>query len=131
MEDLVLLDSSVLISYYRKKNKEQSFFYQLSADFSGFCISVITEFETICGGDKPFWQNLFTDFIIVPYSTALNTKAVDIRDQLKRKRTSIEFRDLIIATTAIHLNIPLATMNEKHFSNIENLELITPKLYGL
>jgi predicted nucleic acid-binding protein len=41
-------------------------------------------------------------------------------------RKSIEFQDLIIAATAISFNNPLATINKKHFDNIEGLDLITP-----
>lgn len=131
MEDLILLDSSVLIEYYRKQQKEKSFFFQLSTEFSGYNISVITEYETIIGGDPNFWNNLFLDFTIISYSSKINIDAIRIQQQLKRKRKTIEFRDLIIAATAYQFSLPLATFNAKHFIHIEGLQLITPKDFGL
>jgi len=131
MEGIVLLDSSVLISYYRKKDKEKTFLFALSNEFSGYCISVVTEFETLTGGDESFWENLFSDFLIAPYNTALNSIALSVKQQLKKKRRSIDFRDLIIASTALHLGIPLATTNERDFAYIDKLHLITPKDFGL
>lgn len=36
----------------------------------------------------------------------------------------IEFRDIFIAATAIANNLPLLTLNEKHFSRVDNLSLV-------
>ena len=48
---------------------------------------------------------------------------------LKTRRKSIDFKDLIIAASALNNKIPLATINEKHFYNISSLQLITPLSY--
>ncbi len=42
---------------------------------------------------------------------------------LKRTRNLIESADLFIAATAINNNLPLATLNYKHFDRITNLNL--------
>lgn len=39
-----LLDSTILIDYFRKKNKSKSTLYKLSANYN-YCISSITVFE--------------------------------------------------------------------------------------
>jgi len=35
----------------------------------------------------------------------------------------VEFRDIFIASTSIEYNLPLVTLNKKHFNRIEHLEL--------
>lgn len=128
MEDLILLDTSVLIEYFRKKNRLDTLFVKLSENTNNFCISVVTHFEISCGinfKQEIFWNNIFSDIIQLPYSTSLNYIAVDIYNQLKRKRITVEFKDLIIASTARQYNYKLATINKKHFEDIPELKLIT------
>ena len=36
----------------------------------------------------------------------------------------IEFRDILIASSAIAQNIPLATLNHKHFNRIDDLNIL-------
>jgi len=60
MEDsLVLLDTSVLIDLFRKKVKENSYFYQLSGKYTNFAVSTITRFEIFVGQQEN--QNEFWD----------------------------------------------------------------------
>jgi predicted nucleic acid-binding protein len=45
---------------------------------------------------------------------------------LKKRSQLIPTDDILIAATAISNNLPLATINVKDFSRIENLSLLTP-----
>lgn len=132
MENLICLDSSVLIDYYRKKHKEKTFFLQLTQQYSGFLLSVTAHFEILLRSNPnqhDFWENIFSDILIIPYQPYLNETAVKITRRLKAKRKTIEFKDLLIAATALHYHYSLATLNEKHFENIEGLDLITPRSF--
>jgi predicted nucleic acid-binding protein len=40
------------------------------------------------------------------------------------KNTLIEFRDILIASSSIAHNIPLATLNLKHFERIDDLNIL-------
>jgi tRNA(fMet)-specific endonuclease VapC len=51
-------------------------------------------------------------------------KAVEINNNLKRKRKQIELADLFIAATAIANNMPFATLNKKHFERIDEIYII-------
>ena len=130
IQRLTFVDSFVLIEYFRKSKKENSFFYTLlNKNFQGFPASVVVHFEIYKGANDVqmiYWDNLFEDILIVPYNQSMNKKSLGIYQQLKKARKSIEFQDLIIAATALFSNSPLATINKKHFENIEGLELITP-----
>jgi predicted nucleic acid-binding protein len=43
---------------------------------------------------------------------------------LKNKGLEIDFRDLLIGATALNNNLKLVTLNKKHFSRVDNLEII-------
>ena len=129
MENLICLDSSPLIDHFRKKNKENTFFYRLTKTYEGFVLHVTAHFEILIGSSKlqdNYWKNLFDDLLIIPYQPSINSTAIKITNDLKTIRKSIDFRDLMIEATAIHYNYRLATLNEKHFNAIEGLKLITP-----
>ncbi len=132
MENLICLDASVLIEYFRKKNKQDTFFPKLSLKYIGFLVPAVAHFE-IYNGSTPlqnqYWNNLFFDFMVLPFTADISITAVKIRTQLKAVRKTIEFKDLSIAATALHHNFPLATLNEKHFNNIQGLNLITPSSF--
>lgn len=132
MENLICLDSSPLIDYYRKKIKEKTFFYKLIRTYTGFVLPVTAHFEILRGSNvnqHAFWQNIFSDLLIIPYQPYINETAILIVNRLKAKRKTIDFKDLLIAATSLHYNYRLATLNEKHFDNIEGLDLITPSSF--
>ncbi len=60
----------------------------------------------------------------MPFDQTAAQAAVDINNALKRKRKQIDIADLFIAATAISNNMPLATLNAKHFDRIDGLTII-------
>ncbi len=55
---LICIDTSILIDFYRKKDKTKSFFYELTKTYNLFAISVITEYEILIGNEAAkdnFW----------------------------------------------------------------------------
>jgi tRNA(fMet)-specific endonuclease VapC len=133
LQRLISLHSSVLIEHFRKSKKEKSFFYKLTQeDFQGFIVSVIVHHEIHKGAaieQGPLLDNLVEDFIILPYMLIVDTVSLKIFKELKKNRKSVELEDLIIAATSKSSNVPLATINERHFNAIEGLHLITPSSF--
>ena len=132
MEGLICIDSSVLIEYFRKKNKTETLFPKLSLQYSGFIIPAVVHFEIYSGStpqQKVFWDNLFSDFLIIPFTASISNKAISVFKELKILSITIDFKDLMIAASALNHNFPLATLNEKHFNTIKRLELITPSSF--
>ncbi len=127
--EIVLLDTSVLIDFYRKKDKSKSLFFKLLGENPDriFAISVITHFE-IYIGSRPdqitFWDNMFHDFLILPLSAAVSDISVSIDSDLKKTSKRLEIPDLFIAATAIANDLQLATLNKKHFDRIKKLKRI-------
>lgn len=62
-EKLVLLDTSILIEFFRKTEKINSRLYQLFDVFDAFGISVITEYEIFIGATSITQKNYWKDFL--------------------------------------------------------------------
>jgi tRNA(fMet)-specific endonuclease VapC len=53
------------------------------------------------------------------------TKAVDTHQHLKKLRKVMDFPDLLIAATALQHELPIATLNVRHFKVISDLDIIS------
>ncbi|MBI2416746.1 MAG: PIN domain-containing protein [Ignavibacteriales bacterium] len=56
---MILLDSSVLIEFFRRSNKATTVFYKLSEKHGPFCISIVTYYEVLVGSTEEqgeFWS---------------------------------------------------------------------------
>ena len=125
---VVCLDTSVLIDFYRKKDKTKSYFYQLAERYERFAVSAITEYEIYTGSNPEkdiYWNKFFEKVTSLPFDSKVNQVAIAIERQLKRDRKQIDIPDLLIAATASSSGLPLATLNPKHFDRINGLEVIS------
>lgn len=62
--------------------------------------------------------------LIIPFTDTIICQASDIYGELKRTGKIIGDADILIASTALILDIPVITNNEKHFNRIPNLQII-------
>jgi len=62
----------------------------------------------------------------LPLTSVVAQQAGTIYQDLKSRNQLIEIRDILIAATAIANNLPLMTLNKKHFERINTLTLIPP-----
>jgi len=123
---VILIDTSILIDYFRKEKKDKTILYNLSQDYN-FSISSITEFEFLSGfkdKDLEFARELLKDIVVIPFDSGCAKIASDIYKDLKANNLLIEPPDIFIAATAIYKNLPLATLNVKHFQRIAHLNII-------
>lgn len=126
-DKVVLLDTSILIDYYRKTDKEKSIWINLVRQGYSFAVSAVTKYEIYAGATPnqlAFWDNVFQAITVLPLDEASVDTAVALNRALKRKRKQIDLADLFIAATAVAHNLPLLTLNRKHFDRIDTLKLI-------
>ena len=124
---IVLADTSILIDFFRKTDKSNSQLLSLVRLDYSFCISAITEYEIYTGATEnqyQYWQEFLKKTQVLAFDKDVAKVAVEISKALKIKRKQIDIADLFIAATAIENNMPLATLNKKHFERIENLQII-------
>lgn len=126
-QELICLDSSILIDFFRKKDKTKSFFFELTKTYSLFAVSIITEYEILVGSNYEtnlFWEDFFERVTVLPFGKLENIEAIAIFKQLKQDNKLIEIPDILIGATAKANKLKLATLNKKHFERVKNLELI-------
>ena len=123
----IVLDTSILIDFFRKQNKTKSAFFQLTDKYR-FSISVITAFEIKIGiqseAQKNDYNIIAKNVELLPIDNVCIDEAVKIYKTLKPQNALIKLADLLIGATAISNSVPLATLNKKHFERIPNLVLI-------
>jgi predicted nucleic acid-binding protein len=126
--ELTLLDTSILIDYFRKRNKSKSTFYQLyKGKQYSFAVSSITVYEIMVGASsdqKKFWSDLLTEFDIFSFNTEIAQTAARLQQQLIAKNEMIAIPDLFIGATAMYHHLKIATLNKKHFKRIADLEMV-------
>ncbi len=124
---MILLDSSILIELFRKKNKEKTLFYHLSQTEDNFCISSITNYEIGIGNRQShtaYWGNLSDNLKILSFDKSCSEKAIAIYLDLLKDNKMIDLADILIGATALTHDIPIATLNTKHFERIKKLKII-------
>ncbi len=123
----IMVDTSILIDFYRKTDKNNSVWITLVKQGYEFAISAITKYEIYAGATAnqlEFWDSVLQAITVIPFDEAAVDTAVDINTKLKRKRKQIDLADLFIAATAITHNLSFVTLNRKHFERIDELIII-------
>ncbi|MFW9880880.1 MAG: type II toxin-antitoxin system VapC family toxin [Candidatus Thorarchaeota archaeon] len=124
---MILLDSSVLIELFRKKIKDKTLFYRLLNTYNTFAISSVTYYEIGVGNrdiHNEYWQTLSDQLTVIPFDKMCSVTAIEIYKDLLKENKMIDLADILIGATALTHNIPIATLNVKHFERIKRLELI-------
>ena len=124
---IILVDTSILIDYYRKTIKANAAWVTLIEKGYEFSISVITKYELYSGATQSqiaFWDSILASISIISFDESCVDTAVQINAVLKQKRKQIDLADLFIAATAMASNLPIATLNKKHFDRIDGLSIV-------
>ena len=126
-DKIILVDTSILIDYYLKTDKEKSAWIALVRQGYSFAISAITKYEIYSGATQnqlTFWSTILEAINIIPLDEVSVDTAVIINSGLKKKRKQIDLADLFIAATAVAHNLSLATLNKKHFDRIDTINIV-------
>jgi tRNA(fMet)-specific endonuclease VapC len=124
---VLMIDTSILIDFYRKTDKNNSTWVALVRQGFDFAISTITKYEIYSGATETqlaFWDNVLMVIEVIPLDEHAIDTAVAINGSLKRKRKQIDLADLLIAATAVSRKLPFVTLNRKHFDRIDTLDLV-------
>ena len=119
--DELLLDTSIIIDFLRRKDKENSTLFTLVQEKRKLAISIITHTELYAG--RSVWERkealeelekLFSGVNILPLQEEVSRKAGEIKAKF-----GVGLLDAIIAATALTNKLDLATLNIKDFEKIK------------
>ena len=121
-----LVDTDILIDFFRKNEPAIDYLDSLG-DWS---LSVITGLELIAGA-KDKREVAEIDNVLVIYNAIqvipeISQLAYNLMKTYS-KANGLDPCDALIAATAIYEGLKLSTKNEKHFRNIEALEIESPR----
>ena len=121
-----MIDTSLLIDYFRKTNKQNTRLVQMSERYEQLAISSITQFEIYTGArsdQKPYWEQLLSEMLVYSFDGICAHIAVELQRKLKLQRKCIDMADLFIAAIAVANSLPFDTLNIRHFDKIDTLIL--------
>ncbi|OGD84426.1 hypothetical protein A3B51_03485 [Candidatus Curtissbacteria bacterium RIFCSPLOWO2_01_FULL_41_18] len=122
----ILLDTSVIIDFLRRKNKDKSTLFMLANGKNELFCSIITHTELYAG--KSVWQStkakqeieiLFSGIKILALDEAISKLSGQLRSTY-----DMNLLDAIIAATAVNYSLELATLDLKDFKAIKGLKLV-------
>lgn len=123
----VVIDTSIFIEYLRAPDKQKTTLFNLPDNLNIF-ISAITLYELLMGAVNKEKLNdiqlLTSELTILPFNQDTANTAAELYHDLRKRNKMIEFRDLFIAATAISNNLPLLTLNKKHFERIKGINIL-------
>jgi tRNA(fMet)-specific endonuclease VapC len=122
----VCVDTDVCVDFLRRKEPGLALLIKLFERFEPY-ITSITAFELYLGHIKMTRKDRIEDFItqfsILPFNLEAAIISAKIQASLDRRGDNIGIPDTLIAGICVAENIPLLTLNEKHFSKVDDLEL--------
>lgn len=123
---MLLIDTDILIDYSRGIEEIKQLLIDLESDYI-LAISVITQLELMVGCNNKSEFNSLKKFIskfeIVQLSKPISENTVRLFEKYRLSH-GVQIPDMLIASTAISLKIPLLTKNKKDFRFIKKLDLI-------
>jgi tRNA(fMet)-specific endonuclease VapC len=123
----MVIDTWVFIEHIRAKDKLNTTLYLLPENIELF-VSAVSMYELYMGATTIEKENdvraITEDLQILPFTEAVAFQAAQLYHLLKKQNKLIEFRDIFIAATCLVNDLPLVTLNKKHFKRIEGLKLV-------
>lgn len=126
------LDTSIVIDCLRGNKKTSNFINSLKASLYINYIVIAELSEGIYRvKDSKLMEAGVDTFIggvdgVLPINYNVSKLFGKIRSDLKEKGQMVEDFDILIASTCIENNLPIITLNRKHFDRIVGLEVFTP-----
>lgn len=123
----VLIDTTIILGYLRRKEKENTLLYNLCQAYDEVFVSSISVFEVFYGCEpehEAVMAQLFAGFAVVPFDAEIARFASAEYRRLRRAGEYIEVRELVVGATSIVKQIPLATLNAPAFRLLSEIKIL-------
>jgi len=122
-----ILDSTMLIHHARTRNKRNSFFSRsLLVYYPNLSVISIYEIEfgALRARRASDIETLQVSFNILALTEQIARRAAALEASLVHQNLQIGIKDTFIAATCLVYDLPLLTVNLRHFNRVEGLQLI-------
>ncbi len=123
----VIADTNIFVEYVRKRNKQNTSLYKIASSHTLVTTS-ITVFELYFGARTPdavqTISQVLKDMAVFSFTDEAAKIAAIEQNRLRSRNKIVDIRDLFVASIAIANDLPVATLNRKHFRNVGALHLL-------
>ncbi|HLF28790.1 MAG TPA: type II toxin-antitoxin system VapC family toxin [Anaerolineae bacterium] len=128
-DNAVCLDTSVLVAYLRGNEPGAAAVERAVKDYA--CrVTAITVYELLFGmarAQKRVSEEALLDVMLtLPFDDTAARRAAQLHASLIGQNADIGVKDTLIAAICLAQNLPLLTLNERHFSRVPGLRLLDP-----
>lgn len=124
---MILCDTNILVDALRSRQPVEAQFRQLLP--GRVAISEMTVAELITGvrdkAELALLSKRLQVLEVVPITSTISAAALQLMFRY-RLSNQLDFADALIAATALELDLPLFTLNRKHFHYLPGLTLYKP-----
>ena len=122
-------DTNVLIAYLKGRDPGATAVERAVKDFSCH-VTAVTVYELLFGvarAQKQIGEEALLGVMdVAPFDDAAARRAASLHDELIRRNADIGVKDVLIAAICLERSLPLLTLNERHFSRVPGLKVLTP-----
>lgn len=123
----MVIDTTLFIEHLRAKDKTQTTLFKLASTELRY-VSTVTLYELFAGAtDASKIASVKYELqgvLILPFTTEAAEKSGEVYRDLRSRGLMIEFTDIFIAATPLINNLPIKTLNTRHFSRVQGLTLL-------
>jgi predicted nucleic acid-binding protein len=123
----VLADTSLFIEHLRAKDKTAAQLYLLTNRFDVGTSAVVAA-EIFNGartvGAEQQARSVLRPFVVHPFTLEMAARQCSVLPDLLERGHTLDIRDMMIAMSALELDLPLATLNQSHFRWVPGLSLV-------
>jgi len=124
------LDTNVLIAYLKGREPGASAVERVVKN-SVCYVTSITVYELMFGvarAQKRIGEDdLLGVMVVLPFDDAVARRSASLHAQLVMANRDIGVKDTFIAATCLENDIPILTINRRHFERVPGLTVITPQ----
>lgn len=123
------IDTNGLIAFLKEREPGASAVEKAVINYD-CCVTSITVYELLFGVARARKyigeDDLLGMMRVIPFDEAAARRAANLHDVLIRQNQDIGIKDVLIAAICLEWSLPLLTLNDRHFSRVPELHVITP-----
>lgn len=122
------LDTSALVAYLKNRQPGADAAEKAVRDYA-CCVTAVTVYELVFGARRA-QRDIGEDALlglmdVLPFDDAAARRCAEIHAALISRNEDIGIKDVIIGSICLQNDVPLLTLNERHFARIPELTVLT------
>ena len=131
-EPHLCLDTGPLISYLKGHDPGAAAVERAVRNYDCY-VTAVTVYELLFGvgrAQKQIGEDVLLGVMkVLPFDDTAARRAAKVHAELIRRNEDIGVKDVLIAAICLEHSLPILTLNDRHFSRVPGLKVITPEVF--